>query len=475
MFRFKASNCVFYAKHVAEHKEECMKSSRRTFLKQSALGVAGIAAGSMGLSAKSYGRILGANERIAVGVVGFSDRARNALIPAFLHDAKELNCEFLGVSDIWNRRREEGVSFLKEKTGSVVRMYRNNDELYADKDVDAVIISTADFQHALHAVEAADNKKHAYVEKPFAETMADNRLALKRVKESGIVFQIGSQRRSGPNYHAAAEFIQSGKFGDITMVEMSWNVNQPGRWRRPELVESIKETDVDWRRYILNRPYEPWDPRKYVEYRLFWPYSSGIPGQWMCHQIDTVHWFSGYQYPRSVVANGGLYVWKDGRSNYDTLTAVFDYGPVDNPKKGFQVVYSSRMHNSVGDVKEVYFSNGGELNLDTNKVGPTGGLTERHASAMGMKPFLLPEKNLSESSVKAETAAATGVDLMTSLHMRNWLECLRSGKETNGPVEAGYHHSIATIMTTAALRTGSVVRFDAQRQEVLAYGKVFQY
>ena len=452
-----------------------MKPSRRDFLKKSALGAAGVLLGSAVPTARSYSRILGSNDRIAVGIVGFSDRAKDALVPAFLNHAKDLNCEIIGVSDIWKRRRSEAALFFREKAGGTVREYRNNDELYADNDIDAVIISTADFQHALHTVEAAGAKKHAYVEKPFAETMEDNRKALKAVKDSGIIVQIGSQRRSGRNYHAAAEFIRSGKFGDITMVEMTWNVNQPGRWRRPALVADIKESDTDWTRYILNRPAEPWNARKYVEYRLFWPYSSGIPGQWMCHQIDTVHWFSGYRHPRSIVANGGLYVWKDGRSNYDTMTAVFDYGPAGDHHKGFQVLYSSRMHNSAGGVKEIYFSNGGELNLSTNKVTPNGGLNERHAGDMGMKPNLLPEIDLSPAEVKAETSAATGVDDMTSMHMRNWLECLQSGKPTNAPVEAGYDHSIATIMTTAALRTGRVTSFDEQRQEVLAGGEVFQY
>jgi predicted dehydrogenase len=92
------------------------------------------------------------------------------------------------------------------------------------------------------------------------------------------------------------------------MVEMTWNVNQPGRWRRPELVKAIRQEDTDWDRYLMNRPKEEWDPSKYLEYRLFYPYSSGIAGQWMSHQIDTVHWFSGYDHPRSVVANGGIYV-----------------------------------------------------------------------------------------------------------------------------------------------------------------------
>jgi predicted dehydrogenase len=448
-----------------------MKQSRREFLKSAAW----MSTGLVGLTARSYSRILGANDRVLVGVVGFSDRAKDALLPAFFQHAGKLNFEILGVSDLWNRRRVEGRAFLQERTGRTVRLYNNNDELYADRDLDAVIISTADFQHALLAAEAADNRKDVYVEKPFAETMADNIRALRSVKESGIVLQVGSQRRSGGNYRKACEFIRSGRFGDIKMVEMSWNVNQPGRWRRPALVESIRESDTDWKRYLLNRPYEPWDPRKYVEYRLFWPYSSGIPGQWMCHQIDTVHWFSGYRHPRSVVANGGLYMWVDGRENHDTMTAVLDYGPADNPHKGFQVVYSSRMHNSAGGVKEIYYSNGGELNLDTNRVTSNGGLAAQDARAMGMAPFLLPDEDLADREERAETAAATGTDRMTTAHMVNWMECVRSRKEPNAPVEAGYSHAIATIMVTAALHTREVVTFDEQRQEVIAGGRAFLY
>lgn len=448
-----------------------MAHSRREFIRTATGMGAGIVAGAMGFSARSYGRILGANDRVRVGVVGFSDRAKDALLPAFWKHADELNCEIRGVSDIWNRRRAEGLAFVNAKTGQSVRAYRNNDELYADRDIDAVIISTADFQHALHAAEAARNRRHAYVEKPFAETMEDNRLALAEVKSSGIILQVGSQRRSGPNYRKAAEYIASGQLGDITMVEMSWNVNQPGRWRRPALVADIKESDTDWKRYLMNRPFEPWDPRKYVEYRLFWPYSSGIPSQWMCHQIDTVHWFTGYRCARSVVANGGIYRWDDGRKNFDTMTAVFDFGPSgDARQRGFQVVYSSRMHNSAGGVKEIYYSNGGELNLDTNRVTPNGGLTSLDASPMGMKSFLLPEMDLTDAATRAETAASTGVDLMTSLHVRNWLESIRDGRQPNAPVEAGYHHSVSTIMTNAALRTGKAATFDEKRQEVLVGG-----
>ena len=305
--------------------------------------------------------------------------------------------------------------------------------------------------------------------------MEDNRAALKAIRESKKIIQIGSQRRSGSNYHAAADFIQGGKFGPITMVELTWNVNQPGRWRRSELVARMKEEDTDWNRFLLNRPFEKFDARKHLEYRLFWPYSSGMPGQWMSHQIDTVHWFSGLQHPRSVVANGGVYVWKDGRQNWDTTTAVFDYGPSNDPTAGFQVTFASRMHNGDERPTEIYFSNGGELNLITNKVTPTGGLTENFAKAMNLKANLLPEVDISAKGEKVVASAITGGDILTSNHVRNWMECVRSRKETHAPVEAGYAHAIAVIMTNAAVRTGAKATFDEQNQEVMAGGKVFKY
>lgn len=451
-----------------------MSSSRRKFLKDTAKASAGLYLGTMGFSAKSYARILGANDRVRVGVVGFSDRHRSSHLPCFMNHYKEMNFDLVAVSDIWKKRREEGAAQWKEKMGHDVTACRNNEEMYDKKLVDAVFIGTADFQHALHAIEAVKAGCDAYVEKPFAETMEDNRAALKAIKATDRIIQIGSQRRSGSNYHAANDFIRSGKFGPITMVELTWNVNQPGRWRRQALLGQLRQEDTDWKRFLMNRPNDAFDPRKYLEFRLFWPYSSGLPGQWMSHQIDTVHWFSGLSHPRSVVANGGIYMWKDGRRNWDTITAVFDYGPANDPKSGFQVTFASRMHNGDENPTEIYYSNGGELNLDTNKVSPRGGLRQNFATAMGMQPNLLPEMSLSTAE-RVVASANTGGDRLTSDHIRNWMECIRSRKQPNAPVEAGYNHSVATIMTTAAALTGEKATFDEKTQEVMAGGKPFKY
>ena len=218
-----------------------MKNSRRAFIKKSALAGSGLLLAKTGFTASSYRRIIGSNDRVRVGVVGFSDRHRSTHMPCFMDHYKEMNFDIVAVSDIWNRRREEGAAQWKQKMQHDVIACRNNEELYDRKLADAVFISTADFQHALHAIQAVEAGCDAYVEKPFAETMEDNRAALKAIKASGKIVQIGSQRRSGVNYMAANDFIRSGKFGNIVMVELTWNVNQPGRWRRPDLVPLLKE------------------------------------------------------------------------------------------------------------------------------------------------------------------------------------------------------------------------------------------
>jgi predicted dehydrogenase len=471
----KSASGPEYTIYISKIKNKNMKNSRRDFIKKTSLTGVATYFGSHALPAKNYRNIIGANDRVRVGVVGFSDRFKDAHLPSFLQLYKELNFDIIAVSDIWKKKREDGQALLKQKLDHEITACMNNDALYNIKEVDAVFISTADFQHAWHTVEAVKAGRDSYTEKPLAETMEDNRAVLKAVKESGKIVQIGSQRRSGINYKAAYDFIQSGKFGPIVMVELTWNVNQPGRWRRPSLVAQMRQEDTDWKRFLINRPFESFDARKHLEFRLFWPYSSGIPGQWMSHQIDTVHWFSGLPHPRSVCVNGGIYMWKDGRKNADTLTAVFDYGPLDDLSTGFQVLFTSRQTNAAGDVKEIYHSNGGTLNLDNNKISPEGGLIERYAKDMGMQPNLLPDLSLNDLAVKTSTDAQTGSDPLTLAHIRNWMECVRSRKQPNAPIQAGYNHAIAVIMTNAAYRTGEKVHFDEKAQEVMAGNRVFQY
>ena len=453
------------------------KIDRREFCK----GAAGLA----GIIAAGYGPSLyaaGANNKIRVACVGYSDRFRGSLLPCFLHHNKELNFDMVAVADLWKKRLyEHAKPEMEAKLGHEVEAFGSDIALYEAKDrlgLDAVIISTADFQHAQHAVHAIEAGCDAYCEKPIAEDMYSANMLLDAVNakramgtmKPGAVLQIGSQRRSGKKYMAAKDYINSGKFGDISYVHLTWNVNQPRRWRRDEkLIASLKKEDVDWNMWLLDRdPAEyPFDPRKYLEFRLFWPFSSGIPGQWMCHQIDTVAWFLGQPYPKTAVSSGGLYQWVDGRQSYDTFTTLMEYGESGVKGKGFQVMFQSHQTNCAGGSNpngesptEKYFGPSGCLDLGSGCVTNEG--------VEGAKPVSEPLPAPQEQVV---TSANTGGDALTSAHRRNWMECVLQRKDPAAPVEAGYSHSIALIMSNAALRTGMRATFDEKSRQVLAGGK----
>lgn len=440
--------------------------TRRDFVKQATAAAVGSAVVS---SASSYARILGANDRLRVAIVGFSERGMDALFPAFLELAPTMNCEFVAVSDIWSLRRDEGVAWIKEQGGGAPAAVRNNDELYARKDVDAVIISTADFQHAPHAVEAMEAGRDVYVEKPLANRMEDARRFLTTAEKTGRIVQVGTQRRSSPLVNRIREYLKSGAFGDLVAVEIASNANQPDRWHRPELVRKLRKEDTDWRRWLGGLTHDEFDPEKYIEFRLFWPYSSGIPGQWMVHPIDALHYVTGQRHPRNVVANGGIYCWRDGRMNPDTVTAVFEYGPADSKEPGFQVTYTSRMGNSAGN-REVYYSNRGSLDVQDGQVSPEGGLTAKYASRAGVEPNLVSARSLKEPDAPAASREVsptrTGANPTVVAHMRNWLESIRSRKPPVADARAGFDHTVAHCMTVTALQTGRRVTFDETRQDI---------
>ena len=459
--------------------------NRRTFVKMGAAGATVAAIPGMLKAQKAPATAAGAyyraNETVRVACVGYSDRFRGSLLPCFMDHQKELNFKMVAVADLWKKRlQEKALPEMKKRLGHDLAAYSSDVDLYANaKDIDAVIISTADFQHAQHACHAVNAGKDAYCEKPLAEDMYSANLLkdaidLKRQAgfAPGAVLQIGSQRRSGRAYHAAKAYLDSKAFGDVSYVDLRWNVNQPKRWRRPEaLIASLKKEDIDWNMWLLDRdPSEyAFDPRKYLEFRLFWPFSSGTPGQWMCHQIDTVAWFTGFEYPKSAMSSGGLYQWADGRQSYDTFTTVLEYGESGVKGKGFQCVFQSHQTNCGGG------SNPNRESPIEKYFGPNGcvDMGRRMVTNEGVERKKWEEKALPAPKEVVVTSANTGADPLTSAHMRNWMECVRARKNPNAPIEAGYSHAIALIMANASARTGMRATFCPEKRQVMVGGKPF--
>jgi predicted dehydrogenase len=297
--------------------------------------VAGGAAAAM--SAVSYARVPGANDRISLGHIGIGSRGRElAGVVASLKDHH--NVEMTAVCDLWTHNRERAAKEAESAYGRAPRAYPYMEELLALRDVDAVIISTADHQHAPILKLAAEASKDAYCEKPMGNVLSELKAARDAVRERKLIVQAGTQHRSEPYQRAVRERIAAGALGDVSKVEIVWNYHGP-RWRgRPE-VKLLREEDTDWRRWLLTKPERPFDPRLYFEFRLYREFSSGIPDQWMSHAADMVHFLLDDPYPVSVVAQGGVYRWRDGRENPDTFQALFEY------PKGFLVSYATSFAN----------------------------------------------------------------------------------------------------------------------------------
>jgi predicted dehydrogenase len=432
------------------------KLNRRDFLQKSTT----VAAASVALSttALSYARIVGANDRISLGHIGIGNRGSELDgIVASLKDQK--NVEMTAVCDLWTRNLERAVATAQTRYGKAPRALRRPHDLLTLKDVDAVIISTPEHSHSPLLKLTAEAGKDAYVEKPMGNVLEEVKAARDAVLARNLIVQVGTQHRSEPYQIAAREVIRSKALGDVTKYEIEWNYHGP-RWRgRPE-VKMIQEQDTDWRAWLMTKPSRPFDPQVYFEFRLYKEFSSGIPDQWMSHGIDLVHFFLDESYPQSVVSNGGIFAWHDGRQNPDTFQALYTY------PSGLLVSYCTSFGNDAPSFTRIMgktatmFNHGGEGSPRWQLVEEKGNheddptVDARRAS----KDITLPgDHSLPPTFIGDEDPS----------HMINWLDCLRSRKQPNATVQNGFAHSVACMMATQAYWSGDKVYWDPNSESLL--------
>ncbi len=411
-----------------------------------------------GFTAASYSRVLGANDRISLGHIGVGSRGRGLeSIVAGLKTSH--NVEVTAVCDLWKVNREKAAGMVERTYGRPPRVFQYMDDLLALKDVDAVLISTGDFQHAPILRLAVEAGKDAYCEKPMANVLEEAKAAREAVRQTGRIVQIGTQHRSEPYQRAVRDLMQAGAPGDVSKIEIVWNYHGP-RWRgRPE-VKQIREEDTDWRKWLLTKPYRPFDPQRYFEFRLYREYSGGIADQWMSHALDLVHFFMDEHAPRSVVAGGGVFAWHDGRENPDTFQALLEY------PKGFLVSYSTSFGNDSDSFtrimgKKATLANvGGEGSQCWKIVEEKGNHEDNPFIRREQKYVLLPHD-------APGFVPPTFISDNVPFHMANWLECLRSRKQPHATVENGFDHAIVCIMAARAYREGRKLYWDPKAEQIV--------
>jgi predicted dehydrogenase len=428
------------------------KVDRRSFLNTAAGVVAGTAFASTALS---YDRIIGANDRIALGHIGVGNRGTGLHMMASRLKGTH-NVETVAVCDLWKTNLERAVSNTERYYGRAPRGFQHLEELLASKDVDAVLIATPEHSHSPVLKAVAEAGKDAYCEKPMGNVLQEVKAARDAVKQRNLVVQVGTQHRSEPYQKAARDVVQSGALGDVSKYEIVWNYNGP-RWRgRPE-VKQIREQDTDWKKWLIGKPYRPFDPQLYFEFRLYREFSSGIADQWMSHGIDLVHFFMNEQPPRSIVAHGGVHAWHDGRENPDTFQALVEY-------PSFLASYSTSFGNDsdsfsrIMGKKATLVNIGGEGSPRWKVVDEKGNHEDDPGIQRAERWVTLPGDD------KPGPINIGDEDLS---HMANWFECMRSrNTRTNATVDNGFLHAVACIMAAQSYWQGKRLYYDATAEQI---------
>jgi predicted dehydrogenase len=430
--------------------------SRRTFLTKSAALTAGGA--TLASTALSYDRILGANDRISICHVGTGSRGEDlSLLVSQL--SKSQNAEIVAVCDLWKLNREKAVAANTKYYGRSPKAYSHVEEVLPLKDIDAVIISTPEHSHSPILKMVVEADKDCYVEKPMGNVLAEAKAARDTVLSSKKIVQVGTQHRSEPYPKAAHDLVQTGVLGEVSKVEIVWNYHGP-RWRGREETKLLREQDTDWRKWLLTKPYRPFDPKIYCEFRLYKDFSGGIADQWMSHGIDLVHWFMNDNFPKSVVAHGGIFAWPDGRENPDTFQALLEY------PKGFLVSYTTSFGNDAPSFtrymgkKATLMNIGGEGSPRYQLVQEKGNHEDDPGidRARTTKDILLPGSS---------ELPAMGIDDLTLGHMTNWFDCLRTRQQPHCTVREGFSHSVACMMAAQAYWSGKKMYWDSKTETVL--------
>jgi predicted dehydrogenase len=394
-----------------------------------------------GMSAAAYARVPGANDRLRLALVGAGTQG-SGLLRHVGRVAAEANATVAAVCDLWTRRRDSAGLQAKALTGSEPRRLQRLDEVLAMKDVDGVILATPDHQHARQLRDCVRAGKDVFCEKPMGNVLGELKEAYRVAKASRQVVQLGTQGLSTGHYQAAAAWVRNGALGKISRVQHEASFNGP-RWRPIPAVNEIRAAETDWAAWLMGRPRRPFDPHLYFEFRLYREFSNGIPDQWLTHAIAGVHHIMDDHFPESVVASGGVMVYKDGRENSDTFAATFTY------PKGFVFSYAAQFGNDYpGHVR--YFGQNGTL----ERSGDEGGGYVARGLGGGKRPERLAEE------VRLEPIRPVS-------HMKNWLDCMRSRATPNADLLSGYAHSVASIMAAQAERTGKKVYWDRKREEIV--------
>jgi predicted dehydrogenase len=416
---------------------------RRSFLK----AVAGVA------TAASQRRVLGANDRVRVAVIGVGLIGKRHLLDV----VAEPGCEVAAICEVYSPRLEEGLA----AAGSQATGYRDFRKVLDRPDVDAVVVSTPDHWHAPMAILACAAGKDVYVEKPLTHVVSEGRWIVQAARHYRRVVQVGTQQRSGAHYKRCVDLVRNGHIGDVRNVRLAARRNISPGFTRP--VGGQPLSPADWDMWLGPAPYVPFEPTRGIyHFRWFWDYSGGQTTNLLAHDIDVVQWATG-EVPRAVAAMGGRYALRGIGETPDVFEAVFQY-------PSFVATWSS---------SEVSAARGHAVEF----CGTRGTLTINRAGLEVVPdPDIAPDAQIPQFSETARPASEPRPGLRTQAitdsgyeqirdqfkpHVRNFLDCVKSRQLPVADVEGGHRSVTSCHLANISFKLGRTVRWDAEREDVV--------
>ena len=392
-------------------------TDRRDFIKTAAIA-----------TAASYGRILGANDRIRIAGIGTGGRCQYLL--SLLNKAG--GNQIVGICDVYEPRRLEA----REKVAPEAREFTDYRKVLEQADIDAVVIGAPDHWHVPMTIEAVKAGKDVYVEKPVTHRMEEGEPLLRAVTESKRVVQTGMQQRSWPHFQQAHEIVANGGLGQVTFIRTYWYQNHLLLGQANRL--PIDSSKLDWKMFLGSAPDQPFDAERYRNWRWFWDFGGGSLTDLFLHWVDVAQWYMASDTPSDAVAMGGKFVIPEWQWP-DTVNAAFRY------PGNFLVNF---------DCSLMGYLEGGGLMFHGTKA-----MLRIHRGGFSLYPEQPKYTELPDLGSVTQEVKSThdgGFD-----HIKNFLECIVSRNTPNAPVSVGIAAARAGHLGNQALRSGQAAKYPA--------------
>ena len=389
-----------------------------------------LVASAAAMTAASYSRVLGANDKIRLGLIGCGGRGRG-VTGIFTRNP---DVDLVALCDVYGQRVAQAADMLKAQSAS---KYSDHRRLLDADQIDALYIATPDHWHCPIAIDSLRSGKDVYCEKPLSLTIGEGPEVVKAARENSRICQVGMQQRSGTTFiQARDEYFKTGKLGKVTLVRTVWNGNGAHLMKAPPALMT-KPADLDWNRYLGRARWREYDPQQYANFRAYLDFGGGQVTDLFTHWIDVVHMLMEQDNPISAVAAGGVYHYRDGRTAPDTINVALEY------PGAWSATFEATLAPGANGAGMTFFGTEGRMDIDR------GGFT---FTPKGRNPEPVVVKSKVEQTVE---------------HVRNFLDCVKSRKTPNGDVYVGHRSAQASHLGNIAYVQKRRLKFDPVEEEIL--------